>query len=86
MSPPLKNEAPPLKSKAPRKLFLEKTKKNLETAINTCVSLIKHWKKMVEIPQKRDFLKKVRFSHLEHSKFRKKRETVCLLENIILLD
>ena len=32
-------------------------KKKLETIINTCVSLIKeHWKKMAEIPQKRNFL------------------------------
>ena len=29
----------------------------METVINTCVSLIKQdWKKMTEIPQKRDFL------------------------------
>ena len=28
-----------------------------ETVINTCVSTIKkHWKKMAEIPQERDFL------------------------------
>ena len=34
----------------------KKTKK-LETAINTCVSIIKqHWKKMAEIPQECDFL------------------------------
>ena len=32
----------------------KKTKKKSENIINTCVSLIKqHWKKMVEIPQKR---------------------------------
>ena len=39
-----------------RKLFLEKNPEKLETVINTCVSLIKqHWKKMAEIPHKRDF-------------------------------
>ena len=48
----------PLKSKVafqetiPRR----KTQKS-ETVINTCVSLIKqHWKKVAEIPQKRNFL------------------------------
>ena len=35
----------------------KKNSEKLETVINTCVSLIKqHWKKMAEIPQKRDFL------------------------------
>ena len=34
-----------------------KKPKRLETIINTCVSLIKqHWRKMLEVPQKRDFL------------------------------
>ena len=34
-----------------------KNPKKSETVINTCVLLIKqHWKKMTEIPQKRDFL------------------------------
>ena len=34
----------------------KKTPKNLKL-INTCVSLIKqHWQKMIEIPQKHDFL------------------------------
>ena len=29
----------------------------MESAINTCVSIIKqHWKKMAEVPQERDFL------------------------------
>ena len=42
-----------------------KKRERLETAINTCVSLIKqHWKKMAEIPQKCGFF------HLKHSKFR----------------
>ena len=55
---PLKNEAHPLKSKAPfQDMILRKKQKKLETVINTCASLIKqHWKKMSEIPQKRDFL------------------------------
>ena len=40
----------------------------LECIINSCVSPIKqHWKKMIEIPQKCDFL----------TKFLKKSETVC---------
>ena len=48
---------PPLKHKAPsRKWFLERNQKNLKLS-NTCVSLIKqHWKMMIEIPQKHDFL------------------------------
>ena len=34
-----------------------KKPKRSETIINTCVSLIKkHWRKMLEVPQKRDFL------------------------------
>ena len=34
-----------------------KKPKRLETIINTCVSLIKqHWRKMLEVPQKSDFL------------------------------
>ena len=34
-----------------------KNPKKSDTAINTCVSIIKqHWKKMVEIPQGHDFL------------------------------
>ena len=50
--PPLKNKAP-FQKKIPRK---KKTQKS-ETAINTCVSLIKqNWKNVAEIPQKRDFL------------------------------
>ena len=35
----------------------KKISQKMENVINTCVSLIKqHWKKMMEIPQKRDFL------------------------------
>ena len=56
--PTEKQAPPPLKSEAP---FLEmiprKKKKNSETVINTCVSIIKqHWKKMAEISQELDFL------------------------------
>ena len=35
----------------------KKNPEKLESAINTCVSIIKqHWKKMAEVPQERDFL------------------------------
>ena len=50
---------PQLKNEAPFQEVIPRTKKSekSETAINTCVSLIKqHWKKLVEIPQKHDFL------------------------------
>ena len=41
----------------PHQNLCRKSSEKLETVINTCVSLIKqHWKKVVEIPQKRDFL------------------------------
>ena len=40
-----------------RKRYLEKRPKKLETVIDTCVSFIKrHWKKLANISQKRDFL------------------------------
>ena len=78
-SSPRKNEAPltekqtpPLKSEAPfQEMISRKNSKKSETVINICVSLIKQrWKNILEI---RNF----RISHLEHSKFRKKSETVC---------
>ena len=49
---------PPLKSKFPFQQMIPRNKPTKsETIVNTCVSLIKqHWKKMAEIPQKRDFL------------------------------
>ena len=64
--PPIKNEAPlNWKTKTPtltneatsRKWFLEKNSKKSETAINTCVSLIKqNWWQITEIPKKHNFL------------------------------
>ena len=40
-----------------QEIICPKSSEKLEIVINTCVSLIEqHWKKMVEIPQKRDFL------------------------------
>ena len=50
---------PPLKSEVTFQEMIPRKKKpqKLETVINTCVSIIKQpWKKMVEIPWKRDFL------------------------------
>ena len=46
-----------LKMKPFQEIICRKSSEKLEIVINTCVSLIKqYWKKMVEIPQKRDFL------------------------------
>ena len=58
LPPSLKMKPPPLKSKVSfQERFLEKKPQNSETVVNTCVSLTKkHWKKITEIPQKRDFL------------------------------
>ena len=60
-----KQPPPHWKVKPPsRKWFLEKSTKESETAINTCVSIIKqHWKKKCKNSMK------TWFSHLEHSKF-----------------
>ena len=53
--PHLKVKPPPLKSKAPfQEMIPRKKPKNLETVINTCVSIIKQ--QMAEIPQKCDSL------------------------------
>ena len=47
----------PSKSKAPfQDMILEKTPENQKLSILVTVSLMKqHWKKMTDIPQKRDF-------------------------------
>ena len=56
---PLKNEAlpsekqhpPPLKSEAPfQEMIPRKNPEKSDSVISTCVSIIKHWKRMAEIP------------------------------------
>ena len=56
---PLKNEAlpsekqhpPPLKSEGPfQEMIPRKNPERSDSVINTCVSIIKHWKRMAEIP------------------------------------
>ena len=50
----LKMKPPQLKKMNPPSW--KKNSGKLETAINTSVSLIKHWEKLAEIAQKHDFL------------------------------
>ena len=54
MTPHLKNSPPlpPLKSEVPfQEMIPRKKSQKSETVINTFFSIIKHWKKMAEIPQ-----------------------------------
>ena len=79
--PPEKQTPPPLKNEVPFQKMISRKKypKNWKLPFNTYVSLIKqHWKKLAEIPQKRDFLT------CSIQNFTKKPNS--LLEIIILLD
>ena len=79
--PPEKQTPPPLKNEVPFQKMISRKKypKNWKLPFNIYVSLIKqHWKKLAEIPQKRDFLT------CSIQNFTKKPNS--LLEIIILLD